>query len=204
MRQSEKVKLLGGPYRPPALERGQITTCLFRKQVVVILGWSNAPIPWPICKKPGRGGGQGLLADEELLRAIRTESALALAYWWGMTTAQVWRWRKAFGIGRYDTPGSVRLTRYARQKAGAAKARNWSAEEREERRRRAIELNDGAYLLPGHKYHPNWTAKELALLGKLSDEDAAKQLGRTLAAVKTQRTRRGIAPALDERKLKAG
>jgi hypothetical protein len=72
--------------------------------------------------------------DEELARAIRTESAAALRYWWRVGVKLVWQWRKAFEIGRADTPGSARLVRYAAQKgAEAVKAREWTEEERQER-----------------------------------------------------------------------
>jgi hypothetical protein len=38
-----------------------------------------------------------LLVDEELARAIRSESAAVLRYWWGVSVGVVWRWRRALG-----------------------------------------------------------------------------------------------------------
>src|SRR6516225_6234835 len=50
----------------------------------------------------GHSGG-----DWELgVRAFRTESSVAVQYWWGVREGTVWRWRKAFGISRLGTEGS--------------------------------------------------------------------------------------------------
>jgi hypothetical protein len=95
---ANKPELLHGPYHPPALRRGDRTTCLSRDAEVVITGWSDAPISWPRCQRVGVRGGSGLLVTEELVRAIRTESSAAIQYWWGVGAENVWRWRKAFGI----------------------------------------------------------------------------------------------------------
>jgi hypothetical protein len=51
---------------------------LYRDCDVVITSWTSARISWPRCHAFGiRGGGVGLLVDEELVRAIRPESAVA-------------------------------------------------------------------------------------------------------------------------------
>jgi hypothetical protein len=39
-----------------------------------------------------------MLVDTELLRANRTESSLALQYWFGASEITVWHWRRAFGV----------------------------------------------------------------------------------------------------------
>jgi hypothetical protein len=73
----DPYQLRHGPYNPPALRRGYRTTCLFRDGDVIITGWSDARISWPRCRRPDtRGGGSGLLVDEELARAIRLGSSL--------------------------------------------------------------------------------------------------------------------------------
>ena len=72
-----------GPYNPPALRRGDKATCLYRDGDVIITGWTDARIPWPRCRRlDTRGGGSGLLVDEELGRAVRLESSLAIQHWW--------------------------------------------------------------------------------------------------------------------------
>jgi hypothetical protein len=105
------VRLIGGPYRPPRLKAGGVATCLYRDCDVVITSWSDGRIPWPRCRDRDQvgGGGSGLLIDETLVRAIRTESAEAIKYWFGVGTHAVWSWRKAFGIGQRGTAGSQRL-----------------------------------------------------------------------------------------------
>jgi hypothetical protein len=45
--------------------------------------------------------------DEELARAIRTESAAAIVYWFGVSATAASQWRRAFGVsGTATTPGS--------------------------------------------------------------------------------------------------
>jgi hypothetical protein len=87
MGNADRLRLLHGPYRAPALRKGDRAYCLFRDCAVVITGWTDAPVPWPRCRAPGGPrGASGLLLDEELARAVRHESAAAVMHWWGVTT----------------------------------------------------------------------------------------------------------------------
>src|SRR5580704_11930962 len=70
--------LLFGPYHPPALRRGDRTQCLVRDADVVVTSWSDGRISWPRCRTLGQRGGSGLLVEDELAQAIRSESALAI------------------------------------------------------------------------------------------------------------------------------
>jgi hypothetical protein len=72
--------VVAGPYCPPRLKIGDRATCLYRDCSVIITGFSSALIQWPQCCAVDVGGRPGLLVDEELLRAIRTESALSLRH----------------------------------------------------------------------------------------------------------------------------
>ena len=82
MTDRDRVRLLFGPYRPPALRRGDRASYLLHDCDVVITGWSAGRIPWPRCRALGtRGGGSGLLLDEELAPAVRHESATAIMHW---------------------------------------------------------------------------------------------------------------------------
>jgi hypothetical protein len=58
MRVSDRVQLLSGPYTPPALKRGDRSTCLYRDADVVITSWTAAPISWPRCRRLECGLGQ--------------------------------------------------------------------------------------------------------------------------------------------------
>jgi hypothetical protein len=142
-----------------------------------------------------------LSETDELARAIRSESAAALRHWWGVGEKLVWRWRKAFGIGRADTEGSARLIRAASQQ-GAAVLRGTTLppEQVERRRRTAADLNLEQHLRPGYNGGPRWSAEDLALLGTMPDEEVAAQIGRTTGAVRCKRTQRRIPTACDRRR----
>jgi hypothetical protein len=106
-----KRPLLHGTYTPPALRPGDRTTCLYRDAEVVITSWTDAPIAWPRCRRVGARGGPGLLVSEELLRATRTESPVALTHSFGVSLRTVWNWRKVFGLTRWGPLGSRRAQR---------------------------------------------------------------------------------------------
>jgi len=113
----------------------------------------------------------------------------------------VWKWRKAFGIGQWETEGSRRLHRTLSETGAAVlRGKPLSSEQVEQRRRRAIKLNLGRYLKPGYPGRW-WTKKERALLGKLPDELVAKKIGRPANGVRIMRTRLGIPTADDRRKV---
>jgi hypothetical protein len=197
----DRVKLLFGPYQAPPLRRGDRATCLLRDCTVVVTGWSAGRIAWPRCRPLDnyRGGGSGLLLDEELARAVRHESVVAVMYWWGASSGAVQRWRRVLGVGRTDNEGTRRLMRDAAERGGeAARERGVTDEECDERSRRALRLNLAQYLWTG--YHgPRWTPAQLRLLGKYPDEVVAAKVGRTAGAVRSKRTSLGIPSALDRR-----
>jgi hypothetical protein len=194
-----RYHLLYGPYKPPSLRVGDRTVCLYRDCVVVITSWSDAPISWPRCREFGtRGGGHGLLVDEELRRAIQSESSLVLQHWFRVTAVTVWRWRLAFGVAQWGTDGSRRLHRQSSE-AGAKKlrGRKLSAPEVERRRQTALRLG----LRPGERWgERGWTREQLALLGTASDADVAAKIGRTETAVRVMRSRLGIPNRFDRRR----
>jgi hypothetical protein len=68
-------------------------------------GVRSGPIPWPVCKTDRR---HALIVYAGLARAIRRESAQAVAHWWGVGMFTVWKWRKALGVGA-TTEGTSRL-----------------------------------------------------------------------------------------------
>jgi hypothetical protein len=190
----DRVKLLHGPYRAPRLRVGDQAICLFRDCEVIVTGWTAARIPWPRCRPLDVPRTHpSLLVDEELARAVRTEAAAAVRFWWGVSVGVVWKWRKALGVTRTNNPDSVRRQRAASE-AGAAKTRGvpLPPEQVERRRRTALRLNLARYFKTG--YHgPWWTKAELALLGRVPDEQVARRTGRTVAAVRRKRETLGRA-----------
>lgn len=203
MTPAQRVKLLFGPYQPPRLRVGDRDVCLLRDCPVVVTSWTDACITWPRCKPPEGRSAPGLLVDEELIRAIRHESAVALRHWWGVGVTLVWKWRKAFGVGRAGGEGSRRLIQAA-SSAGAAVVRGVSLppEVCEERRRLAVEGNYGTHFTYDHV--DRWTPEDLALLGRVPDADVARLTGRSVEGVRIKRTRLGIATARDGRRSGRG
>lgn len=200
MNNRERFKLLHGPYHPPALRKGDRATCLYRDSDVIITGWSHGPIAWPRCRALGTKGGAGLLVDEELARAVRCESALAIRYLWGVSTKAVWNWRKALGVNRVNNEGSQRLIRDAAQ-AGAdvLKQNGLTAEQCRRAGERAKRLNliQYAHAKPAR---PRWTEEQEALLGTASDRAIARRIGRSTKAVRQRRTALGIPTSRDRRR----
>jgi hypothetical protein len=101
---------------------------------------------------------------------VRRESAEAVKYWWGVSGDTVALWRQALGVTRANNRGTRRLVRAGAARHGeACRGKPSSARP--------------------------WTFGELALLGVLSDEALAARTGRSAAAVRAMRTRKGISPA---------
>jgi hypothetical protein len=103
MRDADRFRLLFGPYPTPRCRVGRRVRCLARGTVTVH-ALTDAPIPWPVGK---RGRALSLVLCGDLARAVRRESVLAVAHWWGINRQAVWKWRKALGVSR--TEGTVRL-----------------------------------------------------------------------------------------------
>jgi hypothetical protein len=187
--------LLLGTYRSPRVRVGGRAFCLYRDADVVITSISGAPIPWPRCRAVDSRGGSGLLVTEALVRAVRTESAEALKYWFGVGTHAVWGWRKAFGVTQWWTPGSRRLLDETTRKANSAvRGRKLPPAAVRERRARAKELDLSQHLRAYQTARfPPWPAADAALLGTMPDIELARRLGRTRDAVHKERRRRGIA-----------
>jgi hypothetical protein len=186
--------LLFGPYRPPPLRKGDRVSCLDRDCDVVITGWKDAPIGWPLCRPlEGRSGAASVLVEDELVRAIRHESASALHYWWGVCFPVVHRWRRNQGVGFMDSEGSRRLIRAAAAHgADCVRGQHMSEDVCAMRRHIAIENGHVAHL--GVEARP-WAAEELALLGTDCDRAVAARIGRTESGVRQMRTKSGIPPA---------
>ena len=178
-----------GTYSAPAVKLGDVVTCLHRDRECEVTSLTDAPIVWPRVQPRGPRGGSGLWVNDELVKAIRTESAAVLMHWFGVSSGVVWKWRTAFGVGGHaTTTGSKRAIRTAAKQGGAAvKAKVWTDEERDAKADAAKRCGTR----PGPRWTPErggWTPEELALLGTDHDEAIAKKVGRTRSAVTSQRT----------------
>jgi hypothetical protein len=134
MDDAERLRLWHGAYRPPRYRVGRRLLCAVRGSVEVV-GTSHAPIPWPQACNHGR---PFLIVCGGLARAVRTEAAIAVAHWWGVTPLTVWTWRKALGVGA-TTPGTSRLRRaHALGPAGTAALAKAQAKAQDPERRAKI------------------------------------------------------------------
>ena len=79
MTDADRFKLLG-TYRTPRCRIGQWVRCQVRGEVRIV-GLSDAPIPWPVCKV-----GKWLVpvVYRGLAKAVRRESEQAVAHHWGV------------------------------------------------------------------------------------------------------------------------
>jgi hypothetical protein len=201
---TDPSRLRFGPYEAPDVKKGDRTFCLYRDANVVVTAWMDARIPWPRCRTLHQHGGSGLLVTDELKRAILSESAAALKHWFGVSTKAVWNWRRAFGVGRFGTPGS-RMVRIELNRELAADLRGGKLSEAacERRRRTAKNLNLGQHLDTARERRwagKNWTAEQVTLLGPKPDVDLAKLFRRSKMAVRLRRSLLGIATCQDRRK----
>lgn len=173
-----------GTYTAPAVRKGERVNCLYRDADCVVTGFTDAPIPWPRVRALEHRGGSGLWVCAELERAIRTESALALMHWFGVSVAVAWKWRKLFGVnGHTKTRGSRTLQKATAEKGAAAtQAREWTPAERDAYSRRSKRLR----LKPPNPARV-WTAAEEALLGTDRDEVIAERINRSVGAVEARR-----------------
>jgi hypothetical protein len=132
------------------------------------------------------------VVTEDLARAVRHESAAAIRHWWGVCDGVVHRRRRALGVTRTNNGGTRRLMLAAAAKgADVTRGVPLPAEQVEQRRRTAREKNLVQYIIPG--YHgPWWSQDQLALLGKLPDDEVARLVGRSCNAVRVKRDRLGI------------
>jgi hypothetical protein len=202
----DRTRLLFGPYKAPALQKGDCAFCLARDCDVIITGWTDAPIPWPRCRAfDTRGGGSGILVDDELARAIRHESAAAaVKRWWGASSKSVNWWRKALGVTRTKNEGTHNLiVANAKEGASVIQQHEFTGEEREARRQTALRLNLGQFVGKGNPL-TLWTCKELALLGTMSDDEVAQRTGRSVNAVRQKRQEMGKPNRFDRRYQRRG
>jgi hypothetical protein len=109
MNKQERAKLLG-KYRSPRFKYGDVVTCAIRGEVKIV-GITNARIPWPKCRTGKRS--RAIILYGGLADAVRTESAVAVAYWFGVGVDKVTNWRIALGVRRKTEGTSALMSRWA-------------------------------------------------------------------------------------------
>jgi len=111
---------------------GQVVRCQVRGKVT-ICGLTDAPIPWRIGK---RGRARMLVIYKDLAKAVRRESEIAVAHWWGVTAQSVWKWRRGLGVPA-TTRGTSRLRREYFEEDWADEAREKAHAKNRDPERRA-------------------------------------------------------------------
>jgi hypothetical protein len=108
MTEADCIKLLGS-YRTPRFKYGAVVTCAIGGPVKIV-GLSSGRIQWPKCRLGKRSRAiilYGALAD-----AVRTESAKAVMYWFGVGSDTIWMWRTALGVERVTEGTSELMSRW--------------------------------------------------------------------------------------------
>ena len=189
------VQAAGSPGR-------DVSYCLVCDCDVIVTSWTDVRISWPRCRSVDRPvGGSGLLVDEELARAVMTESSAAVQHWWNASRNSVRLWRRSLDETLTNNPGTVRLlTASAKRGAAAMHEHEFTAEERAVKRKTARRLNLAQHLHRHRAENPAWSSVDLALLGTMPDDELALLTGKTHNAVRLRREKLGIPNSTDRRR----
>lgn len=198
--QEEKVRFVGGPYAPPLVPIGRWLKCELRGELQVS-GYTNALIPWPAAT----GHHKQLIVCGDLVRALKTESVLAVAFHFAISRGLVSEYRSRLNIERF-TAGSQRLfwrsvnlartpearAKLSRHHEGRSDLMTPEAREKlrqiqkrpksEAWKQKMSERWQRRFAVSGKPLE--WTEVELKLIGTRPDREVARLLGRSLSAVK--------------------
>jgi hypothetical protein len=111
---SEVPQFICGPYHSPPVKIGEYISCEIRG-LQRVKTFTDALIPQPI----KTGQGCAIIVYGDLVAALRVESEVAIAYWWGVSTQAVRRWRRALRIGRVTQGTRSLLVENGRDDIGA-------------------------------------------------------------------------------------
>ena len=119
-----------------------------------------------------------MLVTEELARAVRTESVVALMYWFGVSHNTVCAWRRAFDVGQWGPEGSRRL--HLQNSAARADALRDKRQPKEMIRKR-LRTRQERGARPGNRWgEDGWTAPAASPLCN-SASRVARRYGRARA-----------------------
>ena len=209
-------------YKPPKFKYGNTVRCEVRGAVVVV-GLSDAPVPWPVGI---HGRAKSLVVFKGLAEAVRRESASAVCYWWGVSAQTVSKWRGELGVGQMTEGTSLLKSEALRDSEPLAARERGRVTARDPDRVRKIRDSRLGKARPAHvidamreanlgRKHSEetrrklsearkgraraprrcWSPGEDALLGELSDAEVARRTGRSVDSVGARRRKRGRGPA---------
>ena len=168
---SERFKLLDGPYRMPKCKVGGWLNCRLRGRVKVV-GISDGLIQWPVVVHR-LGGGRGLALMGDLVKAAGRESGQAVAHWWGVSAQTVSLWRKTLGIDQ-NNRGTLRLRSKWWKEGGTGYAAKPGREATFHSAERAAKISAAKRGVP----RPSHEAKRLrtAFKGRTHTEEARQKM----------------------------
>jgi hypothetical protein len=134
----------------------------------------------------------------DLIRAVRREAKLTVAYHWGVSTITVYKWRKFLGVSEWNE-GSSRLLGFTHKSENAARGSSNALVMAANPKRRGLEFRrlmreitferlKKVGSVDARRRRP-WTPEQDQLLGVLTDDEAAARTGRTRNAVLSRRRR---------------
>lgn len=170
MNNCDRHKLLGS-YVTPNVPEGTVLWCEHRKCWVPFEGFSDAPLRWPVGRRP-RTSRMGLIVTGGLADALRLESALAVRWWWGMSMTTLWRMRQALCVEQFTT-GTRRL--------------RLACLDAEVRRQRVADMRAGSGNAGEDMTVRLWSPEEDEKVLSLPTKEAAARTGRTITAVNSRR-----------------
>lgn len=91
----------------PSFRIGDRVQCLAREELI-ITGLHDARIPWPAGNQSPKARPRSIVLYADLAQAVRTESEVAVAHWFGVGLFTDWKWRKALRVGATNQ-GTSRL-----------------------------------------------------------------------------------------------
>jgi hypothetical protein len=121
VKDTDRFRLLG-TYETPRVRLGTVLSDEVRDGDVVVSGYTDARIPWPVGHSKERGGFPALVVYGRLVQAVRRESNQAVCHWFGVSAQTVSRWRKSLGVGPTND-GTHRLRSAYTREPWAVKAR---------------------------------------------------------------------------------
>ena len=221
MLQQVRTKLLFGPYRVPKCKVGGRLLCRMRGEVQVA-GITDTPMQWPYAWRNRLNHRPSVIVCGDLVRALRRESATAIAHWWGVSVCTVWRWRKEVGVEQFTEGTRDLYRRWLPEKIDEEGIRNLKktlkspeviAKRVKSLRGRPMPARVKRALYKANKGRKHtvearrnmseaqkrreptgnrWKPDEDALLGTMRDSETAKRTGRSVESVRSRRDHLGI------------